>query len=721
MNRFIRELRRREVLRTAGLYVGVSWILIEVASVLLPTFDAPEWIMRAIVIVAVVGFPVMLVLAWFYDVTDHGIEIQGEPTDTVVAAIGTRKMDFVVIGVLTVALVFSVYMNITSGPEVNEQPELVSVLMADFDNRTGDSVFDGSLAQALQIGVESTPFVNTYQRSAALRILSQIHQAEVTALSEEDAWLVAVREGINVILAGSIESDGSGYEIVVRVLDGATGEELADAHGDADSKLEVLETVGAISGDLRKALGDDSVGSGDEGSVETFTAASIEAVRDYTQAQELARAAKYEEAVTLYESAISRDPNFGRALSGWALTLFELGRTDEATAMWERALSKMEMMTDRERMRTLGLYYMAVSANYQKAIESYESLVAAYPADGAGHNNLAVAYFSTLNFERAMQEGRRVLQIYPSRLLYKQNYALYAMYAGEFDLAESHAREVLEEDNSRSWAWIPVAIALLARGESDAAVNVYNDMADTGTRAESQANLGLADIAIYRGRFEEAITLLEGSIAADQESENQRAIGTKYIALAEAFAGNDDSDASMEAIDSALAASGGLARQVPAALLYLHHGRTDAAVEIANELSRKLQPQSRAYAQMIFGIIDSLDGRHASAIDKLVSGIQLSDSWLLRYYLGQAYLAAGSAPEALDEFNICQSRRGEASSVFLDDLPTWRYLSNLPYWQGRAQQELGMTTAALQSFEEFLTLRPESHPLAEDARQRMQN
>ena len=274
MNRFIRELRRREVLRTAGLYVGVSWILIEVASVLLPTFDAPDWIMRAIVIVAVVGFPVMLVLAWFYDVTDHGIEIQGDPTDTVVAAIGTRKMDFVVIGVLTVALVFSVYMNITSGPEVNEQPELVSVLMADFDNRTGDSVFDGSLAQALQIGVESTPFVNTYQRSAALRILSQIHQAEVTALSEEDAWLVAVREGINVILAGSIESDGSGYEIVVRVLDGATGEELADAHGDADSKLEVLETVGAISGDLRKALGDDSVGSGDEGSVETFTAAS---------------------------------------------------------------------------------------------------------------------------------------------------------------------------------------------------------------------------------------------------------------------------------------------------------------------------------------------------------------------------------------------------------------------------------------------------------------
>jgi hypothetical protein len=67
MNRFIRELRRREVLRTAGLYVGVTWILIEAASVLLPTFDAPDWVMRAVVIVAIVGFPVMLVLAWVYN------------------------------------------------------------------------------------------------------------------------------------------------------------------------------------------------------------------------------------------------------------------------------------------------------------------------------------------------------------------------------------------------------------------------------------------------------------------------------------------------------------------------------------------------------------------------------------------------------------------------------------------------------------------------------
>ena len=77
MNRFIKELRRREVFSTAGLYVGICWILIEASSVVLPTFDAPDWVLRAIIIAAVVGFPVMLVLAWIYDITGHGIETAG--------------------------------------------------------------------------------------------------------------------------------------------------------------------------------------------------------------------------------------------------------------------------------------------------------------------------------------------------------------------------------------------------------------------------------------------------------------------------------------------------------------------------------------------------------------------------------------------------------------------------------------------------------------------
>ncbi|MDH3805645.1 MAG: hypothetical protein OEU90_09265, partial [Gammaproteobacteria bacterium] len=79
MPNLIRELRRREVFRATGLYVGVAWILIEVASVLLPAFDAPDWVMRTLIIIAIIGLPVAIVLAWIYDVTDKGIDAQGAP------------------------------------------------------------------------------------------------------------------------------------------------------------------------------------------------------------------------------------------------------------------------------------------------------------------------------------------------------------------------------------------------------------------------------------------------------------------------------------------------------------------------------------------------------------------------------------------------------------------------------------------------------------------
>ena len=112
MSRFIKELRRREVIRTAGLYIGICWLLIEAGSVLLPTFDAPEWVMRAIVIATIIGFPIMLVLAWVYDVTDQGIEVQPDHTDTIVAPLGSRQLDFVAIGILSVALTFSVFLTV---------------------------------------------------------------------------------------------------------------------------------------------------------------------------------------------------------------------------------------------------------------------------------------------------------------------------------------------------------------------------------------------------------------------------------------------------------------------------------------------------------------------------------------------------------------------------------------------------------------------------------
>ena len=474
-----------------------------------------------------------------------------------------------------------------------------------------------------------------------------------------------------------------------------------------------------MTNEIREELGDTNIGDEMQRIVETFTAGTLQAAHEYTKAQSVAKDGDYEQAIELYKLALESDPNFGRAYSGWAVAAHHLGRSAEAEEVWEKALSLMETMTERERYRTLGTYYMVISGNLQKAIESFQALVDKFPADGAGHNNLAVAHFLTLDFTNAMEEGKRVLDIYPNNLFYKQNAALYAMYAGDFDAAEKQAREVIEADNTRYYARLPVAIAALSRNDLDAAKAAYEDMVQTGDAGASHGNLGLADLEIYRGDYEAAIALLQDGIAADLESGNQRAASTKYMALAEAHILNRDSaEDAAAAIEAALGISGGLSQKVTAALHYLALEDAEAARVIAEELVSDLQPQKRAYGAMIQGVIASVEGRHAEALDALTAATRLSDFWIVRFELGRAYLRAGAFAEALDEFSRAEQRKGEASAVFLDDLPTWRYVADLPYWRARAQQEVGMSHAARESYRVYLALRAEG-PLARDARERM--
>ncbi|MDH5621661.1 MAG: tetratricopeptide repeat protein [Gammaproteobacteria bacterium] len=720
MHRLIKELRRREVFRTLGLYIGFSWIFIEGASVFLPAFDAPDWALRGIIIVAVIGLPVTAVLAWIYDVSDSGIHVQADPTDTVVVPFGGRKTDFMVIGVLAVALGISLYLNITgSRSVVVEALEPISVLIADFDNRTGDELFTGTLEQALQIGIESASFITGYRRDAARKLASTLHSSDAV-LDEETARLVSVREGVKLVMVGSIEPKGAGYTLFVRAIDPKNGEVLASVEADAKDKLDVLSAVGTLAGDLREELGDKNIDRQKLVTLETFTAASLEAAQAYSQAQSLQYKGRYEEAMTYYRQALEYDPNFGRAYSGLALSANALGKTEEAEELWEKALATLDTMTERERLRTLGLYYSNVTRNFQKAIETYESLVAKYPSDDAAHNGLAVQYFYALNFPSALREGRVLLDLYPNSVMGRSNYALYAMYASDFETATAEASKVRELDASYFKAWLPIAMNALANGDIEATREAYRQMLEAGGRGVLTATLGLADTAMFVGDTDAAIAAIRDGTAAAEAAGSQYFLATYHMAMAEAQMMAGDPSAASSAVSDALAVSSGLSRQVPAALISIETGDFSAAERIATELGGTLQPQNRAYAQMISGIIALRNGKYVEAIDAINGGIEFADLWLLRYWLGRAYLDAGYFAEALDEFTAAADRHGEATSIFLDDLPTYRYVVTLPYWLARAQQQLGMVAAANANYTAYLGRRPESDPLARDARQRMQ-
>lgn len=259
MHRLIKELRRREVFRTAGLYVGVVWIIVEVLSVLFDVYSLPEWVLQGAIILAVVGLPVTIVLAWIFDITEKGIEVQAESADTTVIPFGGQHMDFVVIGVLTVALIFSVYLNIAGeGNAVQEAIEPLSVLIADFDNQTGDPLFEGSLEQALQIALEGAAFISAYDRGDAERIAQELQST--SELDSAMAQRVAAREGIKLVLVGSIVANGSEFDLVVNAIAPISGEVIAEADATAASKADVLSAMNDLAADLREQLGDVPVG-----------------------------------------------------------------------------------------------------------------------------------------------------------------------------------------------------------------------------------------------------------------------------------------------------------------------------------------------------------------------------------------------------------------------------------------------------------------------------
>jgi tetratricopeptide (TPR) repeat protein len=599
-------------------------------------------------------------------------------------------MDFVVIGVLAIALSFSVYLNISSGPDEPVVLEPVSVLIANFDNQTGDSLFDNSLEQALNIGLEAATFITVYKRPSAARALERLNPGSV--LDEAGARLVAIREGIQLVVAGSVVPEGNGYELSARMVNPEDGLVIAESSVNAKDKLQVLSAMTTLAEGIREELGDESVGDADSPLGETFTATSLEAVKYYTEAQNLAASQRYDEAIPLYERAIAADGRFGRAYSGWALTLFYLGRVDQATALWERALTEMDSMTERERFRTLGLYYVAVAGDYKKAVESYQTLVDKYPADNTGHNNMAISYYFMLDFQKAMESAAKGLAIYPTNMTVKSNYAIFAMLAGDFDVALKTAEEIVAEDPGLWKAWLPIAMARLAAGDTAGAEQAYASMAKASERGVPFANLGLADIAMFDGAYAKAVELLEAGVSGDVVGGNQRQLGRKYIALGEARSTLGDLDGAREALRKGLELHQGNGQLVPAALVSLEIRDKEFAASLAEQLSQELQPDARSFARVIEGAIATQEGRHADAIDALRSGIELTDSWLLRFYLGRAYYAAGRHIEALDEFELCFKRRGEATAMFQeDDEPTWRYMARLNVWHQKAREKMGMS------------------------------
>jgi tetratricopeptide (TPR) repeat protein/tRNA A-37 threonylcarbamoyl transferase component Bud32 len=591
-------------------------------------------------------------------------------------------------------------------------PATASVLITDFANTTKDSVFDATLSQMFMVALEGAPFISVYDSAQARRTMHDIDRA-AQSLDERLGRLIAARDGVRYVVDGSISGSPGAYVLSVKTEEAVTGRKIAERRVTVETRQDALDAIPKLAAAVRKALGDRTPESKQLEQAETFTSHSVEALHTYAVAQTLQLEGKADDAIQQYTRATELDPNMGRAYAGLAVLFRNRNDRTEADFYFRQALAHMDRMTEREKLRTRGSYYV-FSGNPDKAIEELTELVRKYPADNSGLANLAVAYFQKRDMRTALDVGRRAVAIYRGNVVQRNNVALYALYAGDFETATREASEVLQLNDRFGKAYLALALAEMGQDHPDAAIEIYGRLAKLDDYNAARAAIGVADARLYQGQPREAIaTLLK---AADI----QALLPYRKILLAEAYLAEGDTRRAAEAARESIVSSAPASVLVPAARLFAHLGDFATAREIQAQLSNSFGREQRAYALVIEGDVELKLDRQQSAIDDFAHATAASDTWLGRFDSGVAWLAAARYAEAQSDFETALNRRAEALAMFLDDIPTARYIPPVNYYLACALDGLN-NAGAVDLYQKYLSIRSKAahDALADAARQRL--
>jgi tetratricopeptide (TPR) repeat protein len=356
----------------------------------------------------------------------------------------------------------------------------------------------------------------------------------------------------------------------------------------------------------------------------------------------------------------------------------------------------------------------------RKAIEEYSALVQQFPSDGAGYSNLALGYFYLRDMPKALEQGRHAVELLPKALLQLNNLALYALYAGDFATAADEARKVIAQNSSYVNAYGALAMAQTGQGHLTEAEQTYLKMETISARGAEMATMGLGDLLLYQGRAKDAIALLQKAATADSKKVDDSTLAAEFLALAEAKLAAGKAPEASVAAKTALAHDHGGVVPFSAGLIYLEAGQFASAQALISQLSAQLDPDSQSYGKVLEGEMYLKRGDAKRAILVLVEAQKLADTWIGRLELGRAYLEAGAYAEADSELEKCLKRRGEASAILLDDVPTFRVFPPVYYYLARAQEGL-KSPAAADSYKTLLSIKEKGDELGlvADARNRV--
>jgi eukaryotic-like serine/threonine-protein kinase len=578
-----------------------------------------------------------------------------------------------------------------------------TIVLADFDNKTGETAFDDTLKQALAVDIEQSPFLRILSDRRVAHAMQMMGRSSAERLTTSVAQELCQRVGSKAIVAGSIANLGGEYIVGLNATDCATGDSLALVQARASSKADVLRALDQEVAKLRGKLGE-SLSSVQEfhTPVEEATTPSLEALQALTLGLKTFNTKGLLAALPFYERAVELDPNFAMAYADMGSLYFDLGEWTLAAKYERKAYELREKVSERERLFIESHYYSIATGEHEKAMQVYELWQRMYPRDPYPYMDLGTTYSILGWYDKALDQYREALRLDPDMAGNYLNLGECWVRLNRLDQAET----IYKQADERKLEAEPLLatryqLAFLKGDVGEMARLVATAAGKAG--AEDMLLMRQADTEAFNGRLERARKLEWRAI---ELAKHNRANETAAYYQAEAGLWEAEYGYPQQArVDAggALRAASGQAIKAMAAVVLARAGDATRGLGLVNKLNKEFPldtmiqgywlPTARAAIELSYGrAVDAIELLQATSPYELGANATLYPV----YVRGQAYLRTRNGAAAAAEFQKILDHPGV---VLNSPLGALAHLG-----LGQAYALSGDATKSRTAYKEFLAL-----------------
>ena len=369
--------------------------------------------------------------------------VQPKPAPRAPASSGKRWRLIVPASVAVLALLFAGYSYLRRAPKLTDKDTIV---LADFANPTGDPVFDSTLRRGLAVQLEQSPFLSLISDDRIQQVLKLMAKPTDARLTLEISKEICERTASAAVLEGSIASLGNEYVLTLRAKDCRSGDVLDEEQVQAVRKEDVLNALSQIAIRFRTRVGESlSTVKSHDIPLADATTPSLEALRAYSVGWQVSFSSGSSASVPFFQRAIDIDPNFASAYAALGRMYGDIGETVLSAQNLRKAYELRNRASDQEKFFISVNYELQATGNLEKARQTCDLWVQAYPRAWLPHALLSGAVYTSLGkYEQSVENGKIAIGIDPDFSLGYANLALSYMALERLDEAETTLQRALD-------------------------------------------------------------------------------------------------------------------------------------------------------------------------------------------------------------------------------------------------------------------------------------